>query len=128
MSSRRRRRRRSSGSSSGNGKRPPAPSNKNQNQRGKARDKAATRSPQGSNVGFWGDPQRLPDPQTDIRMTDDPAAVARSLGPPPLPGHEEIAQHYFRAVYDRGVMIAGALAAVGGLIPAEQLQDHDHAG
>jgi len=74
-------------------------------------------------VSFWGDPAKLPSPQGDVRMTADPAAVPRSLGPPPLPGHENAAEHYFAAVYDRAVTTAGALAAAGGLIDPEALAD-----
>ncbi len=74
-----------------------------------------------SPAGFWGDPAKLPTSSADIRMTDDPAAVPRSLGTPPLPGHEQIAVHYFRAVYDRSVATAGALAAAGGLIDPDSL-------
>ena len=73
--------------------------------------------------GFWGDPAQLPDAETDVRMNEDPAAVPRSLGPPPLPGHEAIADHYFAAVYDRAVNTAGALAAAGGLIDPDALLD-----
>lgn len=72
-------------------------------------------------IGFWGDPERLPPPRQDLRISDDPSAVARSLGPAPLPGHETIAEYYFAAVYDRAVGIAGALAAVGGLVKPEEL-------
>jgi hypothetical protein len=72
-------------------------------------------------VSFWGDPSTLPEPHGDVRMTTDPAAVPRSLGPPPLPGHEMAAEHYFAAVYDRAVTTAGALAAAGGLIDPETL-------
>jgi hypothetical protein len=72
-------------------------------------------------VAFWGDPAALPEVRADIRITDDPAAVARSLGPPPLPGHDVIAEHYFEAVYDRAVMLAGAVATAGGLITADEL-------
>jgi hypothetical protein len=74
-------------------------------------------------VSFWGDPAKLPSSQGDVRMTADPAAVPRSLGPPPLPGHENAAEHYFAAVYDRAVTTAGALAAAGGLIDPETLAD-----
>jgi predicted TIM-barrel enzyme len=49
--------------------------------------------------------------------------VPRSLGPPPLPGHENAAEHYFAAVYDRAVTTAGALAAAGGLIDPDALAD-----
>lgn len=72
-------------------------------------------------VGFWGDAEKLPAATQDVRITDDPAAVARSLGAPPLPGHERIAAHYFTVVYERAVQTAGALAAAGGLIDPETL-------
>ena len=76
-------------------------------------------------AGFWGDPARLPTSHPDIQITDDPAAVPRSLGTPPLPGHEAIAVHYFTAVYDRAVATAGALAAAGGLIDPTSLLEGD---
>ena len=76
-------------------------------------------------AGFWGDPSRLPTSHPDIQITDDPAAVPRSLGTPPLPGHEAIAVHYFTAVYDRAVATAGALAAAGGLIDPTSLLEDD---
>ena len=47
--------------------------------------------------------------------------MPQSLGPPPLPGHESIAEHYFGVVYDRAVATAGALAAAGGLIDPDAL-------
>ena len=72
-------------------------------------------------AGFWGDQSKLPPARTDVRMTDHPAAVPQSLGPPPLPGHESIAEHYFGVVYDRAVATAGALAAAGGLIEPDAL-------
>lgn len=78
-----------------------------------------------SAVGFWGDPGELPPARTDVRITDDPSATVRSLGAPPLPGHEAIAEHYFAAVYDRAVTLSGALAAVGGLIEPEELTERD---
>jgi hypothetical protein len=74
---------------------------------------------------FWGDPALLPEVSQDVRITDDPAAVPRSLGPPPLPGHEVIAEQYFGVVYDRAVTTAGLLAAAGGLIDAEDLVDEE---
>jgi hypothetical protein len=72
---------------------------------------------------FWGDASALPASRRDVRITDDPSAVARSLGPPPLPGHEVIAEHYFAAVYQRSVALAGALAAAGDLISPDELED-----
>jgi len=76
-------------------------------------------------AGFWGDPQLLPAMQRDVRITDAPAAVPRSLGSPPLPGHEAVAEHYFRVVYERAVGTAGALAAAGGLIDLHAVVDDD---
>lgn len=73
--------------------------------------------------GFWGEPSKLPVDQSEVRITEDPAAVVRSLGPPPLPGHELIAEHYFAAVYERAVSFAGALAAAGGLVEPDELPE-----
>jgi hypothetical protein len=73
-------------------------------------------------VGFWGEGEKLPEPRTDVRISAEPAVVPHSLGPPPLPGHETLAMHYFTAIYDRAVMLAGALAAAAGLIAPEDLQ------
>ena len=84
-------------------------SNRSQNNRRRNQNQR----PQG--VGFWGDASKLPEASNVVRSTEDPAAVARSLGPPPLAGHETIAEHYFSAVYDRAVMLAGALAAAAGM-------------
>lgn len=74
---------------------------------------------------FWGDSDQLPEVSQDVRITDDAAAVPRSLGTPPLPGHEHIAEQYFALVYDRAVGTAGLLAAAGGLIDPEDLIDDD---
>lgn len=74
---------------------------------------------------FWGEAARLPSPRTDVRISSDPDAVPRSLGPPPLPGHEQIAAHYFGVVYDRAVTTASALAAAGGLIDPDALTGED---
>lgn len=72
-------------------------------------------------VEYWGDDEALPDPRDDIRITTDPAAVARSLGRPPLPGQEQASEAYFAAVYGRAVGLASALAAAGELIEPEEL-------
>lgn len=95
-----------------------------QRSRAQAKKRSRRRKPtQPEGPGFWGDPAQLPDAETDVRINEDPAAVPRSLGPPPLPGHEGIAEHYFAAVYDRAVATAGALAAAGGLIDPNALLD-----
>ncbi len=82
----------------------------------KARNRKRTRPRDPEGPSFWGRPGDLPPVETDVRITDDAAAVPRSLGPAPLPGHEAIAEHYFTAVYNQAVITAGALAAAGGLI------------
>jgi len=62
---------------------------------------------------FWGrEPETEPGP---IRMSDDPAAMVRSLGPPPLKGHEVPAEYTFRLVYDKAVGLAATLAAAAEL-------------
>lgn len=87
------------------------------------RRKNRNRRPKIDPVSFWGDPASLPRSEADVRITDDPGAVPRSLGTPPLPGQEQLAPHYFAAVYDRAVTTAGALAAAGGLIDTETLTE-----
>lgn len=67
-------------------------------------------------VAFWGDDATLPDMTERVVLTDDPAAVPRSLGNPPLPGNEVIASNYFEAVHMRAVQFGGALAASAGLL------------
>lgn len=92
-------------------------------QRNRRNKQSAAQQRQGA--AFWGDAEQLPQARTDVRITEDPAAVARSLGPPPLTGHEAIAEHYFTAVYDRAVTLAGAVATAGGLISQDDLPDDD---
>ncbi|MDG2112545.1 MAG: hypothetical protein P8N02_08035 [Actinomycetota bacterium] len=72
---------------------------------------------------FWHGSADLPEPSGRIRVTEDPAAVIRSLGPAPLGGRETIAEHYFEAVYQRAVTISSALAAAGDLIDDGQDDD-----
>ncbi len=88
-----------------------------------AKRKDRNRRPKVDGLSFWGDAAALPSSETDVRITDDPGAVSRSLGTPPLPGQEIVAPHYFAAVYERAVMTAGALAAAGGLIDTETLAE-----
>jgi hypothetical protein len=86
-----------------------------------SRNRGRSGPPVDDEAGFWGDVSQLPFAERDVRITDEPSAVPRSLGRPPLPGHEQIAEHYFAAVYDRAVATAGALAAAGGLIDTDEL-------
>lgn len=66
-------------------------------------------------VEFWGDPDALPEPIDSIEQVPDAKAVVRSLGRVPLSGQETAAEHWFSLVYDRAAVLAGALAAAGGL-------------
>ena len=70
---------------------------------------------------FWGDVEKLPLAEDKIRITPEPDALSRSLGRPPIPGSETIAEHYFAAVYDRAVALAGVLAAAVGMVGADDL-------
>ncbi|MFP5577264.1 MAG: hypothetical protein ACLGIZ_03370 [Acidimicrobiia bacterium] len=83
--------------------------------------KRRNRSTAKATAEFWGDPEDLPEPRDDIRITTDPSAVVRSLGRPPLPGQEQASEAYFAAVYARAVGLASALAAAGELIEPEEL-------
>lgn len=83
--------------------------------------KRSSRGGRDKGQAFWGDPKRLPEPITDVKVADEPAAVVHSLGPPPLPGREEIAKHYFTAVYDKITAVAGAVAGAAGIVEVEDL-------
>ena len=65
---------------------------------------------------FWGDQLPAADPVDLIPMSHDATAVIRSLGDPPLRGHEHLSGHYFAAVYGRASSVASALAAASGLL------------
>ncbi len=97
------------------------PSNGDAAGRKRRNRKRRNRSNAKANAEFWGDRATLPEPRDDIRITDDPAAVVRSLGRPPLPGQEQASEAYFAAVYGRAVGLASALAAAGELIEPEEL-------
>jgi len=76
----------------------------------KARGKAAPAR------DFWGSVDAVPDLVAPIRPATDASGLVRSLGAPPLAGHEVISEHYFRAVYDRAAGLATAIAAGNGLL------------
>ena len=121
MSAQRRDRNKNSGSTSSN--RTSQQNGRNRSSQGDRRNRSRRRHARQDRTSFWGDPSKLPSVPEVLRVTAQPAAVPRSLGPPPLPGHETIAGHYYDAVYDRAVATAGALAAAGGLIAPEALAE-----
>jgi hypothetical protein len=65
---------------------------------------------------FWGRENTEDDPTVIIRPSDDATAMIRSLGPPPLPGGETVAEHQFAATYQKAADLAIALAASSGLL------------
>jgi len=68
---------------------------------------------------FWGSaPSGEDRDDLVIRPVDDPTVMIRSLGPPPLPGGEMMAEHYFAAVYEKAAALALALAAASDLLDA----------
>ncbi len=103
---------------------------------GKAAKASATNRP-GSHTDFWGTPAAVraagtgggdggsdqPAPVPAIRPSREPDTMVRSLGAPPLAGHEAIAEHYFAAVYEKAAGLAGALAAAGGLLDLDDPTD-----
>jgi hypothetical protein len=89
-------------------------------QRRRPKKRRSNRS-RNSPKNFWGDVEKLPLAEDKIRITPEPDALSRSLGRPPIPGSETIAEHYFAAVYDRAVALAGVLAAAGGMVEADDL-------
>jgi hypothetical protein len=58
-----------------------------------------------------------------IRPTTDPAAVVRSLGPPPFAIDGSVAERHLAAVYEEAVRAATALAAANGLLAEEEGED-----
>lgn len=88
------------------------------NRRGRGRSTQATTARTAGD--FWGEVDKLPSVDT-VDLTSDPSAVVRSLGRPPLAGHEAVSEHYFRAVYEQAVTLAGVLATAGDLIDADDL-------
>ncbi len=89
--------------------------------RRKAPSRPTTRRTPATGRDFWGT-NEVDETVDDITPSDDPATMITSLGPPPLPGHETAAQHYFQAVYERAAALAVALAAANGVLSTG---DHD---
>ncbi len=75
---------------------------------------------QASAIEFWGTDVPEDDELHTFRALDDPTPLVRSLGPPPLPGQEQVAVHYFTAVYDKAAALANALAATAGLLADDE--------
>ncbi len=66
-------------------------------------------------VDLWRPVPQLPDAEPIVRA-EDPTALLRSLGDPPLHGQGAVAEHYLAAVVNRAAGLATALAATAGLL------------
>ena len=64
---------------------------------------------------LWRPRSELPPPEP-IRPADDPTALLRSLGDPPLPGNRQATGHYLATVAERAAVLATALAASADLL------------
>ena len=64
---------------------------------------------------LWKAMPELPAPEP-ITPSTDPTAMIRSLGPVPLVGQGQAADHYVAAVVRRAAGLATALAAAGDLL------------
>ena len=84
--------------------------------RRKAANRSKARRPT-NELEFWGDADAGVEEVDEIYPADDPAVMVASLGPAPLPGRETIAEHYFKAIYDRAAALAVAVAASSDLLP-----------
>jgi hypothetical protein len=72
---------------------------------------------------FWNGVEANEEPVVLIRTLEDPSAMIRSLGAPPLPGRENVAEQYFALAYDKAARRAVALAAASGLIDLSEPED-----
>lgn len=102
---------------SGNRRKPNKSANGKQPGKGRQQRPAATPS-----LDIWRPVPELPAP-TAVTPADDPTALIRSLGTPPLPGQAAVAGHYLAAVVERASGVATALAAAAGLF--DQTDDPD---
>jgi len=82
-----------------------------------ARRKAAPRR------DFWDGVDPGDEAPVLVRSPDDPSAMIRSLGPPPLPGRETVAEQFFALAYDKAARRAVALAAASGLMDLSEPDD-----
>lgn len=64
---------------------------------------------------FWRAAPEPPEP-ADIAPAEHPTALLQSMGPAPLPGQAQVANHYVEAVVQRAAILATALAASADLL------------
>jgi hypothetical protein len=81
---------------------------------------AGQRASAGSGVKFWGREGAVESADA-IVPSDDPTAMIRSLGPPPLGVLAGPGEHYLSAAYEKAAGVAVALAAAGDLLDLDGL-------
>ena len=86
-----------------------APQRKRTNQRRPARPK------EHKPVNIWRAVPALPEP-APIVAADEPAALVRSLGDPPMSAKSVVSGHYVAAVIERAAALATALATSADLL------------
>jgi hypothetical protein len=75
-------------------------------------------------VDLWRPVPPLPVPEA-ITPSNEPAALVRSLGHPPLAEQSVVAGHYLAAVVERGAILGTALASAAGLLAPNDDSDDD---
>lgn len=58
-----------------------------------------------------------------VRPAQNPIAVVRSLGEPPLGKYASNAHHYYEAVYEKAQQYAVAIAAANGLLVVDETEE-----
>ena len=66
-------------------------------------------------VDFWGEQAALGEPRR-IVPANDPTALLRSLGAPPLQRHATVGEVYLESVVKRAAGVAVALASTAGVL------------
>ena len=89
-----------------------APRRKSKQRRGGGGNKQNRTAPPAE---FWRSAPEPPEPP-DIVPSQDPTALLRSMGPPPLPGQQAVSLPYLEAVVQRAAILATALAASADLL------------
>jgi hypothetical protein len=90
--------------------------------RRKPTPRSAARRKPAAGADFWGRTITDEDPRP-VTPTDEPTALVRSLGAPPLPQREAAAEAYFAMVYEKAAALATALAAASNLLPPDEFDD-----
>jgi hypothetical protein len=83
--------------------------------RGRPQARGVPRTQVSKAVDIWRRTPPLPEPRPIVPV-DDPTALLRSLGDPPLPGNGLAASRYLAAVVERAAALASGLAATAHLL------------